>query len=346
MGIQRELHVAAALDLQLANDLQRRIAQQLVFLVGQRLARGHHHAVAGVHAHGVDVFHVADSDGGVVGVAHHLVLDLLVALDGLLHQHLMHGRDLQRVLDDLAQLVLIVGKAATGATQRECGANDHRIGDGVGRVDRLVHGGGDHAGQHRLAQLFAELLEQLAILSPLDGLGRRAQDFHLTLVQHALLGQLHGQRQSGLAAQSGHDGVGALIAQNLRHVLQRQRLHVHLVGDVRIRHDGGRVGVHENDLVSLLLQRQAGLRARVVKLRRLTDDDRAGANHQYFLYIRSLRHDFSSIIHFRGHQKSSRWNSISAGWAQGYPSRSHRQYGHRFPPTPASSSSFRNRSNR
>ena len=40
-------------------------------------------------AHGVDVFHAADGDGVVGAVAHDLKLDLLIALHGLFHQHLM-----------------------------------------------------------------------------------------------------------------------------------------------------------------------------------------------------------------------------------------------------------------
>ena len=94
IGVQGELHVAASLHAQGADDLQRAVPQQLVFLVGQGLAGSHHDAVTGVDAHGVDVFHVADGDGGVVAVPHHLVFDFLVALDALFHQHLMHGAEL------------------------------------------------------------------------------------------------------------------------------------------------------------------------------------------------------------------------------------------------------------
>lgn len=95
------------------------------------------------------------------------------------------------------------------------------------------------------------------------------------LLEHALLLELHRQIQAGLAADARDDRVRALLAQDTRHILQRQRLHVHLVRDGGIRHDRGRVGVDENDLVPLLLERQARLRAGIVKLSGLTDDDRA-----------------------------------------------------------------------
>ena len=101
--VERELHVAAALDPEGADDLQRRVAQHLVLAVGERLARGHDDRIARVHAYGIDILHVADGDGRVVAVADHLVLDLLVALDALLDEHLMHGREEECVAHHLAQ---------------------------------------------------------------------------------------------------------------------------------------------------------------------------------------------------------------------------------------------------
>ena len=88
---QPELDVAAAFDAQRADDLQRRRAQHLVLLVGQRLARRDDDAVAGVHAHRVEVLHVADRDAVVGAVAHHLVLDLFPAEQAALDQHLVIG---------------------------------------------------------------------------------------------------------------------------------------------------------------------------------------------------------------------------------------------------------------
>ena len=57
--------------------------------------------------------------------------------------------------------------------------------------------------------------------------------------------------------------------------LRADRLDVGGVCDARVGHDGGRVGVDEDDAQALLLQDAACLRARVVELARLTDDDGA-----------------------------------------------------------------------
>ena len=186
VGVQSELHVAPALDLERPDDFQRAVAQHMVFLVGQRLAGAEHDGIARVHTHGVDVFHVADGDGGVVGVAHHLVLDLLVALDALFHQHLMHRGELERVFEQLLHLLGVVGKAAARAAQRKGGAQHHRVADLLRRTEALLHAGSDQRRQYRLAQALAQLLELLAVLRHLDGFKAGAQNLHLALVQHAL----------------------------------------------------------------------------------------------------------------------------------------------------------------
>ena len=90
-GCERHLDVAAALDAERADDFQADGAQELVFLVGERLAGRDDDAVAGVDAHRVDILHVADGDAVVGAVAHHLVLDLLPADKGAFEENLIDG---------------------------------------------------------------------------------------------------------------------------------------------------------------------------------------------------------------------------------------------------------------
>ena len=92
--------------------------------------------------------------------------------------------------------------------------------------------------------------------------------------------QLHGQVERGLAAQGGQQGVGVLALDDLGQHLEVERLDVGGVGEVGVGHDGGRVGVGQDDPVALLAQHPAGLGARVVELAGLADDDGAGPDQQ------------------------------------------------------------------
>ena len=202
----------------------------------------------------------------------------------------MHRRKNQGVAHQLFQLLAVVGEPAARAAQREGWTQHHRIADLFGGGNAFLHIVGNMRRQHRFTERLAQFLEQFAILGLLDTFERGAQNLDLTLLQYALLGQLHGQIQTRLTAQSRHDGVRTLVADDFGHIFQRQRLHVDLVGDVRVGHDGRGIGVHQNHFVTLLFQSQTSLRTRVVELGGLTDHDRPRADHHYFLDIRSLRH--------------------------------------------------------
>ena len=99
------------------------------------------------------------------------------------------------------------------------------------------------------------------------------------LFQPVLLGELHGNGQSGLSAQSGQQAVRFLFLDDSLYGFHRQRLQIDFVRQVFIRHDGGRVGVHQHRIDALLLQHPAGLGAGIVKFRRLADDNRSGTDY-------------------------------------------------------------------
>ncbi len=120
----------------------------------------------------------------------------------------------------------------------------------------------------------------------------RADELHVVLLEHAAVGQLDREVQRGLPADRGQQGEDARLAalgqhlgfdaDDLFQVRAGERLDVSAVGHLGIGHDGGRIGVGEHDLVAFGLERLAGLRARVVELGRLANDDRPGADDEYF----------------------------------------------------------------
>ena len=132
--VQRQLHVAAAHDPQMGDDVQRRLAEHLELLVRQRLGGGHHNGVSGVDTHRVEVFHRADGDHIAHAVPHGLELDLLPAEDGPLHQNLGNGGGVQSRLGDDAQLRLIGRRAAAGPAQSKGGTDDDGITDPLGHL--------------------------------------------------------------------------------------------------------------------------------------------------------------------------------------------------------------------
>ena len=91
----------------------------MIFLVGQGLGWADNNGIACVNAHRVQILHVTDGDGGIVCIPHDLVFNFLVALDGFLHQHLMHRRKRKGVFHDLPEFFLVVRKSSAGTAQGE-----------------------------------------------------------------------------------------------------------------------------------------------------------------------------------------------------------------------------------
>ena len=291
--VQGKLAVAAAHDPQLRNDVQGGGAEHLILLVRQGQGRGHHDGVPGVDAHRVKVFHGTDGNHVAGAVPQGLKLDLFPAGDAALHQNLVDGGLIQAALGDLPQGGLVPGDAAAGAAQGEGGADDHWVADACRDFQGLCQGFRRVGGDHRLAHGLQGVPEKLPVLGPVNGFNGRTQKPHTVAIQGAVPGQLHGDGQAGLAPKPCQQAVGPLLLNNTADGLGGERLQVDLVGQVLVGHDGGGIGVDQHGLNTLLPQHPAGLGPGVVKLRRLADDDGAGADDQHLVYAFILRHGSS-----------------------------------------------------
>ncbi len=121
------------------------------------------------------------------------------------------------------------------------------------------------------------LIEQVAILRFPDRFLGRADHLDAVLLQYAVGIQIQRTVQRRLPAHGRQDRIGALLLDDLLDGLPIDRFDVDGVGHVRIGHDRRRIRVHQNDAVTFLAQRLAGLGAGIVEFAGLADDDGAGA---------------------------------------------------------------------
>ncbi len=147
------------------------------------------------------------------------------------------------------------------------------------------------------------VFEQQAVFGLLDGAELRADELHAVLLEHAAVGQLDREVQRGLSADGRQQREDAGRAARLQHlgfdaddlfqIGAGERLDVGAVGHLGVGHDGGRIGVGQHDLVAFGLERLAGLRAGVVELRRLADDDGPRADDEYLRDVVAAWHGLS-----------------------------------------------------
>jgi len=294
--VPRELDVTATLNAEFPDDLQRGVAHLLVAVVGDHLRRRDDHRLARVDTHRVEVLHVADDDGRIVGVAHHLVLQFDPARDGLGDEDFAVPREAETLTDALEEFVHLVDDARPRPAERVGRASDD--GQTTDFVDRgldavtervfvdtahflaFVERDGDGAGD-RLPDLLHALAEEVAVLGRVDGVERRPHDIHVVCFQDAFLGEFGGDVQAGLAAEAGDHAVRLFLPDDLCDGLGRDGFDVHPVGHLGVGHDRRGVRVDEDDSRTLLLQGSAGLRAGVVELGGLADLNRAASDQQY-----------------------------------------------------------------
>ena len=108
------------------------------------------------------------------------------------------------------------------------------------------------------------------------------------------LGQFRGEVQPGLAAQVGQEGIGPFFLDDLVHGLEIQGFDIGHIGHSRIGHDGGRIGVDQDDFITELSQGLAGLGAGIVEFTGLADDDRAGTDNHHLVDILTFGHGTAS----------------------------------------------------
>ncbi len=268
--------------------------------------------IAGMHAHRIDVFDRADDDAVILLVAHHLHLELFPAEHRFLDQHFVGGRGIDAALDDLDELGFVVGDAAAGAAERERRPDDGGQPDVLERFERLDQRLDLMRARRLQADLVHRLAEQFSILGLVDGIGGGADHGDVELFQGAHLAQRQRGVERGLPAhgrqqrKAAGDGV-AFLLDDLGDDLRRDRLDIGGVGQVRIGHDGGRIGIDQHDPIALGLERLAGLRPGIIELAGLADHDRAGADDQDRGDVGPFRHH----IRIFAHKKRAR--SLRAG---------------------------------
>ena len=168
--INGELHIGAAgVHADLAQDRDRGVAHLLIFAVGEGLRGRDRDRVAGVHAHGVEVFDGTDDDAVVLVIAHHFHLVFLPAQHRSFDQHLGGGRGLQPAFADRQIFIAVIGNAAARAAQGERGPDNRGKTDALDASFGLFQVMREHGFRHLQADPAHRLAELFAILGLVDG---------------------------------------------------------------------------------------------------------------------------------------------------------------------------------
>ena len=231
-----------------------------------------------MHAHWVEVFNRADNDAVVVFIAHHLHLVLFPAEHGLLNQQFMSRRRIKTAFANRQEFIFVVSNATARTAHGERRTNQGREADLFLRCQSFVHGVADKRFRARQTDFFHRFFKAAAVFCLVNCVFGRTDQLDIVFRQHTVARQIKRTVQRSLAAHRGQNRIRTLFGDNLLHRLPHNRLDVGNIRHFRVGHDGGGVGVYQNDFIAFFTQGFAGLCARIVKVAGLTDNDRAGAD--------------------------------------------------------------------
>ena len=290
-GVDSELNVGTpGLDANLADHPYRRVAQPLIFAIGQSLCRGDRDGVARMDSHRIEVLDGANDDDVVLEVAHDLQFKFLPPEDRLFDQNLMNRAQVQPVLDDVGILFTVERDASAGSSEGERRPNHGWKADAVDDSLGIAHVVDDRAVGRGQPDFLHRLLEEQPVFGHLNGVELCADHLDVVLVEHAVFGKFDRNVQRGLPANGRQNRIGLFTLDHLGDKLGSQRLDVSPFGQFRVRHDRRGIRVDQNHLVALFSQGLAGLGSGIVELASLPDDDRARPDDEDPGDVAAFRH--------------------------------------------------------
>jgi len=280
-GVEGILDIAFADDAEMAHGADGNRAQLVVFAAGEGLARGDNDALAGVDAHGIKIFHVADREAVVVLVADDLEFDLFPAEQVLLDQDLAGVAE--SLLRPLAHLLDAAADAGAEAAEGVGDADHHRIADLPGHALRLRDRSDRMAARHLdidLAQLGGE---EISVLGVHDRLDRGAEHSHAIAAQDPFALELDTAVERGLTAEAEQDAVRLFLFDHLLDEVGGHRQKVDLIGQVFGGLDSGDVGIDQDRPDALFLEGLDRLAPRIIEFARFADlEGGAPQNYHFF----------------------------------------------------------------
>ena len=211
-------------------------------------------------------------------IAHHLELELFPAEHRFFDQHFVHGRNAQTGLHDFFEIFWTVREIAAAAAERARGADDHRKVQSLLNAHGVAHAARIAAARQVEADAPHRLFEQIAVFGFFDRIDFGADHLDAVAFEYAFLGEIDGEVERRLAAQSRQDCVGTFLGDDFFNDVGGNWLDVGAIGKSRIGHDRRRIGIDEDHPVTLFFQSLQSLCAGVVELASLTDDNRSGAD--------------------------------------------------------------------
>jgi hypothetical protein len=205
--------------------------------------RSCNYAVPGMYSYRVQVFHGTNGNTVIVGIPHYLELDFFVAGYTSFDQNLLNGAALKTPINCIDKFFFIATTASAGSPQGIGRAHYERISYLICKFKSLTYR--MHYGTlgYGFIDLLHGILEQLPVLSPINGLQGHAQDRNSLFLKNTGFIQSQGHIQPYLTAQVGNNPIRSFFFQYFHYTLQSYGLHINCVGNIHVGHNSSRIAI-------------------------------------------------------------------------------------------------------
>ncbi len=155
---------------------------------------------------------------------------------------------------------------------------------------------GEHRGRCVEANLFHGFAEERTIFCLVDSFGMRANHLDIIAFKHTHAAQRKRGVECGLSAHRRQERVRAFLGNDLGNNFRSDRFDISRICQIRIGHDRCRIGVDEDYAIAFLFERLTSLRARIIELACLADNNGARADNQDRFDICTFRHGHILLI--------------------------------------------------
>ena len=234
-----------------------------------------------MHTHRVDIFHRADRDHIADRIPHCLKFNFLPSGNGTFNQYLRNRRLFKTGMSNLLQFLRIIRDSPAASAERECRSDNDRIADPFRTGKRFFFGGCDFRGNDRLVNLLHGTPEEITVFRTFNGFNIGPKQTDTVFRKPVVFAQLHRQCKTGLSAKSCQQTVRLFLHNDPLQGFRIERFKVNLIRKMFVGHDRCRVGIGKHDIDSFRFQNTARLRAGIIKLCGLADNDRSRTDHKY-----------------------------------------------------------------
>ena len=158
------------------------------------------------------------------------------------------------------------------------------------RVERFGFVRGEAVRRLRNVQLVQHRREEFAVFGDFDALRRGADDVDAVFLQ----AEREVQRRLPAELRDGAPAFLPLV--NMQHIFQRERLEKQFVARVVIGRNGFRIRIHHQGFESILLQRERGVNAAIIKFNALADAVGPAAQDHHFPRVRRSHFVIAAVV--------------------------------------------------